>query len=146
MLISDSSVDSKQPVAGAIPLGHIRTLLHHHPNQITEAELHHLYRTKIHPALPILPNGRTEDSPPLLLGAILASAMSHSRNTRHLAASVAGLLGVGGSNLAENNLAGVASAVLELGMRPTNSSWASYLALAKVSRRSLRFCGSRLTG
>jgi hypothetical protein len=37
--------------------------------------------------------------------------------------------------LEENNLSGVASAVLELGMRPINSSRASYLLLAKVSRR-----------
>jgi hypothetical protein len=125
-------------VAGAVALGHIRTLLRNHPNPHSEPSLQHLYRIHIHPALPILPTGKTEDSPPLLLTAIIASALSHSKETRSLAAPVAGLLSVGGIALAENNLAGVASAVLELGMRPVNNSWSSYLVLSKVSQCCLR--------
>lgn len=120
------------PVAGAVPLQHIRTLIRHQAG-VDEAHLLKLYHTHVHPAVPIIPPGDTSLLSPLLLSAILATATNHSKTSRSLAASCAGLLSVGCSDLPENNLAGVASAVLELDLRPNNSSRASYLLMSKVS-------------
>jgi hypothetical protein len=125
---------SQQPMPGAVSLAHLRTFLRHHPSHLPESHLISLYHTHVHPALPILPNNPTASQPPQLLATVLVTSLSHSKDTRSLAAPAAGLLSLGMPGLEENNLSGVASAVLELGIRPINSSRASYLLLAKVSR------------
>ena len=124
---------SQLPVPGAVSLGLLRTFLRHQPGELSESFLLALYQEHVHPAMPILPPGSTESLPPSLLGMVLTTSMSHSRDTRQIAALAYTMIGVGGTPLPENDLAGVGSAVLELGIRPTNSSRSSYLLLAKVS-------------
>lgn len=136
MSFADASA-FRQPTAGAVALTHIHALLRNHSLHLSPSELYELYHNQVHPALPILPQGSTETQLPLLLGSIIATALSHSKRTRELAASVAGMLEISYAGLGEYNLSGVASAVLDLGMRGVNSSRASYLLLAKVSFRVL---------
>ena len=69
----------------------------------------------------------------MLQGSIIATSLSHSKKTRELAPPVSGMLNISTAGLGEHNLAGVASAVLDMGMRGANSSRASYLLMAKVS-------------
>lgn len=64
--------------------------------------------------------------------------MNHSKDTRHVAAPTYAMYEAGSTPLAEDNLAGVASAILELGIRPINSSRSSYRSLAKVSSRQMK--------
>lgn len=126
------SDNNQLPVTGAVPLQHIRNFLCCQPG-INEKYMLDLYKTHVHPALPILLPGQLHELHPILLSAILATSCSHSKVTRSLAPAAAGLLSSTNPNgLAENNLAGVASAVLELNMRPNNNNRASYLLLART--------------
>jgi hypothetical protein len=132
-LTESDEIVSQQPVPGAVSLGLLRTFLRHQPSELSEPFLLALYQEHVHPAMPILPPGGTDALPPSLLGMALTTSMSHSRDTRQIAALAYTMIGAGGTPLPENDLAGVASAVLELGVRPINSSRSSYLLLAKVS-------------
>lgn len=120
-------------MSGAVGLGLVRTFLQHHPSEISESYLLKLYHEQVHPAFPILPHGSTDLQPPSLLSMILATSMSHSSETRPLAAPTCAMIDAGSTPLPEHNIVGVASAVLELGMRPIINSRSSYLLLAKVS-------------
>lgn len=130
---ADTALAFKQPTAGAVALTHINALLRNHALHLTPAELYELYHKQVHPAIPILPKASTESQLPLLQGSMIATALSHSKRTRELAAPVAGMLEISYAGLGEYNLSGVASSVLDLGMRGVNSSRASYMLLAKVS-------------
>jgi hypothetical protein len=117
---------SQLPVPGAIPLQHIRTFLRHQP--VDEQAVLRAYQTHVHPAIPILLPGPTAQLPPLLLSTVLAKALSHTKSTRPLAAAAVGLLATVGG-LVENNLTGVASAIIELEL---SHGSAAYLTLAKT--------------
>ena len=125
---------SQQPVPGAVSLGLLRTFLRHQAEQISEARLLALYQEHVHPAIPILPPGPTESLPPSLLGMVMTTSMNHSPGTRQSAPVAYTMISAAGTPLPENNLAGVASAILELGVRPINNSHHSYILLAKVRR------------
>jgi hypothetical protein len=60
--------------------------------------------------------------------------MSHSKETRSIAAATHAIWEAGATPLPENNLAGVVVAVFELGVRPINNSRSAYILLAKVSQ------------
>lgn len=126
---------SQHPVPGAVGLGLLRTFLRHHPGSLSESQLLSLYHEHVHPALSILPDTPTESLSPALLSIIIATSMSHSLITRSIAAPAYAVLEAGNTPLPENSLVGIASAVLELGIRPINSNRSSYLLLAKVSLR-----------
>ncbi|KAI9632181.1 uncharacterized protein MKK02DRAFT_40480 [Dioszegia hungarica] len=132
VIMNPKADTSQQPVPGAVALGLLRTFLRHHPSEYTEAHLLGLYHEHVHPALPILPNLPTDSLSPALLAMVLTTSMSHSFDTRSIAAPSYAVLEAGSTPLPENNLAGVASAVLELGVRPVNSSRSAYILLAKT--------------
>ena len=117
---------SQLPVPGAIPLQHIRTFMRHQPTD--EKTVLDLYQLHVHPALPILLPGPTAQLPPLLLSMVLAKALSHSKATRPLAPAAVGLLSTVGG-LVENNMTGVASAVVELEL---SHGSAAYLLLGRT--------------
>ncbi|WRT69218.1 uncharacterized protein IL334_006202 [Kwoniella shivajii] len=119
-------------VPGVQSLAQLRTLLVAHPSAISEASMIQLYQAQIHPAWPILPHGKVEHCKPQLLAAVLTSTFSHSKESRSLAALAIGLLIGSSSGQTENNLAGVAASVLELGMRPINNCRSSYMQLART--------------
>ncbi|WVQ81389.1 hypothetical protein IAT38_003513 [Cryptococcus sp. DSM 104549] len=120
------------PIPGAQALIQLRTLLATHPLKLSEASLIETYHSQVHPAWPILPNGNTSAFKPLLLATIIATSFSHNKDTRPLAALAGGLLTSGSDGQSDNNLAGVAAAILELGLRPNPNSRTGYMQLAKT--------------
>ena len=113
-------------------LSQIRMILSQHPSQVREADLLSLYFSNIHTSMPILPEGPIEKLPPELYAAVLATALTASEPGRPLALLVASMLESTLGGQTQENIGGIATALLVIGMRPRYTNRSSSLLLART--------------
>ena len=112
-------------------------LLLHHPSSLDESVLVSLYNTRVHPALPLLPNLEEGTPPPCLQSAMLATSLSLSQSTRSLSALAWSLVEMGSPVEMGQTLADMAAVLLQLGARTGSTNRTGYMLLAKVSGLSV---------
>lgn len=113
-------------------LNRLRMLLLHHPSSLDESVLVSLYNTRVHPALPLLPNLEEGTPPPCLQSAMLATSLSLSQSTRSLSALAWSLVEMGSPVEMGQTLADMAAVLLQLGARTGSTNRTGYMLLAKT--------------